>query len=97
MKSKKLSVDTLPIDELKIGEIHPSARLAITWFRAWQAEKGAIGYVQTREAIASTALSGNRMAQVCHGTLERLENGQPISDRYLLGLCWFLKEMDEDE
>src|SRR5258706_13757541 len=80
-------------DTLQIGEHHPAADMALRWFRIWQATDP-VGYMQTCEAIASTALSGNRLAQVCYGTLERLRKGGPVGDRYLLGGRWFLKEMN---
>jgi hypothetical protein len=80
---------------IKEGEHHPSADEAMKWFRAWEANT--LRYMQTREAIASVALSGNRTAQICNGTLDRLERGEPVSDRYLLGLCWMLREMEEKD
>jgi hypothetical protein len=48
-----------------------------------------------REALASCAIEGNRMAEVCLGTLNRLLEHQPVSDRYLLGLAWYLKTLEE--
>ena len=47
------------------------------------------------EAVASCALSGNRLAQVCWGTMERIRKGEPVSDRYLMGLALFLMELGE--
>lgn len=44
-----------------------------------------------QESLASTALSGNRSAEIMSETLRRLLNGEPVSDRYLLGLAWFLR------
>lgn len=69
---------------------------AMEWFKMWK-YADTKRYFITLEALASSALSGSRLAQVCLGTLERLEKGQPVSDRYLLGLCWFLKEMLDNE
>lgn len=83
-------------DTLQIGEHHPAADHAYRWFKLWKLEDPR-RYFMLREAIASTALSGNRMAQVCNGTLERLEKGEPVSDRYILGAMWFLKEMLEEK
>jgi len=77
---------------LKTGEIHPSAGSAMSWLHEWQIAD-LRRWAVMREAVASTALSGNRLAEICHGTLERLDKNEPISDRYLLGLCWFLKEL----
>jgi len=51
-----------------------------------------------KEALASTALSGNRLAETCMGTIDRLAKGEPVSDRYLLGLAWtILKLANHDE
>lgn len=45
-----------------------------------------------QEAFASCALSGdNRLAEICSETLGRLLNGEPVSDRYLLGLAWTIR------
>lgn len=79
--------------ELKIGEYHPAAADAMRWFNEWKT-KSITRYIQTREAIASTALSGNRLSQICNGTLDRLEKGESVSDRYLLGLCWILRDIE---
>jgi hypothetical protein len=32
--------------------------------------------------------TGNRQAQICMGTIGRLQRSEPVSDRYLLGLAW---------
>ncbi len=85
---------------IKEGEYHPAANDAMAWFKDWQIADP-VRYMEMREAMACTALSGNRLAQICHGTFERLATGQLVSDRYLLGLCWFLRDAigkeDEDE
>lgn len=78
--------------ELLPTEHHMAADHAMDWFKEWQIHN-VKGYAILREALASTALSGNRLAQVLHGTLERLAKGEPVSDRYLLGLCWYIKEI----
>jgi len=80
--------------ELQVNEYHPAATDALWWYKEWA--KDFRRYAMVREALASTALAGNRLAQICNGTLDRLQKGQPVSDRYLLGLCWFLRhEMEE--
>ncbi len=74
-------------DTLEPGEPHPAAHSAFK-------------YVKTQitpimiESIASAALSGSRSAEICHGTLERIRNGDPVSDRYVLGLAWMLLEIE---
>jgi hypothetical protein len=82
--------------EIQLGEYHPSANDAMSWFNKWKARQGS-HYMIIRESIASTALSGNRLAQICNGTLNRLEKGESVSDRYLLGLCWMLRDMEDAE
>lgn len=74
---------------LNLGEVHPLAHDAMEWLKEFQMRD--IGkWMMIREAIASTALSGNRAAEIMSGTLDRLDKGEPVSDRYLFGLCWFL-------
>ena len=75
---------------LEAGEYHPAAEQAMSWYNNWVKEDPA-RYLQVRESIASNALSGNRLAQLCESTMKRLDKGKPVSDRYLLGLCWFLR------
>lgn len=77
---------------LKTGEFHPSANSAMVFVRE-QLSSPHIFY--TKEALASNALSGNRLCEICIETLDRVEKNEPVSDRYLLGLAWFLKELDE--
>lgn len=48
------------------------------------------------EAISSSSLAGNRSAEICSSTLNRLLNLKPVSDRYLLGLAWMIKSLTED-
>lgn len=47
------------------------------------------------EAFASTAIEGNRLAEICCATLDRMMKGQPVSDRYLLGLAWTIRNTKE--
>lgn len=76
---------------LREGEPHPIARNAQLWVAKYVAMNPMV-----IESIASCALSNNRTAEICHSTLTRLLNGEPVSDRYLLGLAWFLKELDKE-
>lgn len=72
---------------LRVGEPHPAAFSA----REWLAGQDSIWLLSWVEALASTALAGNRSAQICGETLQRLLHQEPVSDRYLLGLAWFLR------
>lgn len=48
-----------------------------------------------QEALSSCAISGSRTAEICGETLRRLLKGEPVSDRYLLGLYCFIKEREK--
>jgi hypothetical protein len=74
------------MDTLRPNEYHPAACLAMEYLQSLPAEELA----KWREAFASTAMAGNRLAEICFGTIGRLLNEQPVSDRYLLGLAFFI-------
>lgn len=71
---------------LKIGEFHPAARSAMAYVKTYG--------LKYMEPFASCAIEGNRHAEICLETLERVFSGEPVSDRYLLGLAWTIKEME---
>lgn len=80
----------MPMSEeysLKEGEFHPAAHIAMTYVQDHLTP-------MAREAIASTALSGNRLAELAYSTLERLDKKEPVSDRYLMGLAWLLYTLE---
>ena len=72
---------------LKIGEFHPAAHDAY----AWLVSLDPLEIVKFEGAFASCAIENNRLAEVCGETLRRILNKEPVSDRYLLGLCWVMK------
>lgn len=76
---------------IREGEYHPAADSAMAWIK-WFIVEDPARWMMIKEAVASTALSGNRLAEICHSTMERLAEGEPVSDRYLLGLAWFIRE-----
>lgn len=76
---------------LSEGEPHPAYESAVRYFTSIQLTE----IMQYREAFASCAIEGNRSAEVCHETMRRLLYGEPVSDRYLLGLVWTLREIRE--
>jgi hypothetical protein len=43
------------------------------------------------EAFSSCAIEGNRLGAVCVETLRRILSGEPVSDRYVLGLAWAIR------
>lgn len=75
---------------LEPTEYHPAADSAKTYISKLGFEK----ICHLKEAFASTAIEGNRLAEICLETLDRLTTGQPVSDRYLLGLAWTIKSME---
>jgi hypothetical protein len=71
-------------------EPHPAAYAARKWIVSLPADR----LCMWREAFASTAIEGNRVGEICGETLRRLMAGEPVSDRYLLGLAWVMKETE---
>ena len=75
-------------DALKHKEPHPSALKALEYIQSLPTSE----LMLWRESFASCAIEGNRLAEVCLGTLNRLLNSETVSDRYVLGLAWAIKE-----
>ena len=69
------------------GEPHPSATSALYYMHSLPPAE----LFKLAESFASCAIEGNRVGDVCGETLRRLMHGEPISDRYLLGLAWFVR------
>lgn len=79
--------------ELEAGEAHPACEIAKQYLMSLPGTKLA----QYLESFSSVALSGNRMAEICAGTLSRLIDRKPVSDRYFLGLCVAIWSMEESK
>lgn len=79
---------------LNEGEFHPAAHIAMEYVK-----ESLLKYspFTLQEALASTAIEGNRLAEVASETLHRLLAKEPISDRYLMGLAWMLYKMDQNK
>ena len=79
---------------IKEGEHHPAADMAVEKIRSLSGADLAMW----QESFASCAIEGNRLAEICSETLRRLLVGEPVSDRYLLGLAWaiFFKEARDE-
>ena len=61
------------------------------WYR-----RQSIGDFETfRGSLANVALSGDKFSEEVLGTLNRMINKEPIGDRYLLQLAWFIRDMEE--
>lgn len=78
---------TLGRGELAPTEPHPAAYAA----REWIAKQPPENLFRWLESFSSCAIEGNRLAEVCAETLNRLMHSQPVSDRYVLGLAWTLR------
>jgi len=71
--------------ELKPTEPHPAAFTAQQYIASLASQNKLSAWV---ESFASCAIEGNRSAEICSETLDRLMHGQPVSDRYILGLAF---------
>jgi len=78
---------------LKEKEPHPSAQSALDYLSIVLGDPKKLFLIQ--ESLASCAIENNRMAEICSETLDRLLNKQTVSDRYLLGLAWMIRDMEE--
>ncbi len=78
---------------LEYGEPHPSAFAA----KQYLSELGLPKLWKFQEAFASCAIGDNRPAEICSETLRRLLASEPVSDRYLLGLAWAIRVMEEQK
>ena len=73
-------------DTLSIGEPHPMAFSAFAYIKKHMTPI-------MIEAIASCAMAGNRGAEIAMGTWNRISSGEDVSDRYVLGLAWTMREL----
>ena len=80
--------DELEAGTLKLGEHHPCADNAFRYIKSIPLIK----LLAIQESLCSCSIEGNRLAEICAETLRRVLAGEPVSDRYLLGLAWFVKE-----
>ncbi len=78
---------------LRLGEPHPSSRAALRYV----CELGFARHVILLESFSSCAIDGNRMAEVCAETLRRVIHAEPVSDRYVLGLAWEIRDMESSQ
>jgi hypothetical protein len=65
-------------------EPHPAYITALEYLRSTPYDEMAV----ILESMASCAIEGNRLGEVCAETWRRLQAGEPVSDRYLMGLAW---------
>ncbi len=69
-------------------EHHPAADSALEYLNGFGVDE----LCRWQGYFGTCAIEGNRLAEVCTETLNRLLKGEPVSDRYLLGLAWTIKK-----
>lgn len=74
-------------------EHHPAAYDALIYVQQLPLAK----FVLYQEVFASCSLSGNRLAEICSGTLRRIAEGKGVGERYILGLAWEIKKMEDSD
>lgn len=90
IKKYNLDPEVQRLGTIAADAYHPAADSAMSWFKHYVREHSE-DYARMKMAIIMAADDGNRLAQICRATIERLAAGAPVSDRYLLGLVWFLQ------
>jgi len=80
---------------LRLDEHHPAADDAMAWLQSYFSRKAPEEVFVLLESFASCGIENNRLGEVCGETLRRVLNREPVSDRYLLGLVWTIRQMDE--
>ena len=78
---------------LKETEPHPAAKSALQYLYGL----GMAKLMMCLESFSSCAIEGNRLGEICSETLDRILKDEPVSDRYLLGLAWTIRNMEEDD
>ena len=69
----------------------------VKYINDWYKSIGIEDFFILQESLASTAIEGNDLSKEILGTLDRIKNKEPIGDRYLLQLAWFLRDMKEKD
>ena len=70
---------------------HPAAYDAIAYLNSLGLKRRMV----LLESFASCAIEGNKDAEVLADTLDRATSGRPVSDRYILGLAWYVRHIME--
>lgn len=78
---------------LSPGEPHPGAEYARNYLLSLNADTLMIW----QESFSSCAVGGNHLGSICSETLRRLLDGEPVSDRYIMGLAWVIWSMEKDK
>lgn len=87
--------DAAPVvrGELGHGEPHPSSAGALRYLSGLGIPKLTL-YL---ESYSSCAIEGNRTGEICSETLARVIAQKAVSDRYLLGLAWSIRSMEDSD
>jgi hypothetical protein len=81
----------------KEGEPHPAAFDAKHWLLEYFKRHEEDEAFMLIESFVSCAFEQNWLAKICGETSRRLLHGEPVNDRYLLGLARRLRNMEEDK
>ena len=73
-------------------EVHPEAHDALSFVMGLGLHKLSM----YQESFSSCAIEGNRLGEICSETLHRIMVGEPVSDRYIFGLAWAIKRMENN-
>lgn len=76
--------------ELGIDEAHPAASSALLAIASLSSKD----FAMWQESFSSCAIEGNRLAEVCAETLNRIRESKPVGDRFVLGLAWIIFHSD---
>lgn len=73
---------------LNPGEPHPASLSALHWLKSQPKEIINLCV----QSFAAASADGNRLGEVCFETMNRMLDGKPVSDRYLLGMAWAIRD-----
>jgi hypothetical protein len=79
-------------DTLEKGEWHPISGRVLDYINSFNIDELLI-LKNSINKIKHESGCSDKVTDVCMGTLDRIINGEPVSDLYLLGLAWFLMEI----
>ncbi len=77
----------------KENKSHPCGILARNWVTFFVAQMGFSNYVGLKKTIEKAAMSGNEVASKCYKTLCELEKLEEVSDLDVLGLAFYLIQL----
>jgi len=78
---------------IKEGDVHPMAVYALGYI----IDLGPEVLFRWLGALSSCAIEGNELADICGETLRRIIYKERVSDRYVLGLAWYLRSQIKDD